>query len=151
MKRCTRCKKRKRLKNFPTHRQTKDGHDSWCRSCKNKYTLAYRHLHLDAVRQKDRGRGRQLRYGISKTDFLSLLVAQDHKCAICDCSLVGDRNQNLDHDHETRQIRAILCNKCNLGLGHFRDNSTFLLRASNYVKKYDEIYQRSINSMETGN
>lgn len=41
----------------------------------------------------------------------------------------------LDHDHETGEIRGILCHECNRGLGYFKDNTHFLQSASIYLSK----------------
>ena len=66
-------------------------------------------------------------------DFLDMLVAQRFKCAICGVGLT--LVSHMDHDHATYQVRGILCSKCNHGLGNFRDNVEFLLRAAAYLNK----------------
>lgn len=51
------------------------------------------------------------------------------ECAICDSAepLV------VDHDHKTGAIRGMLCNHCNRGLGHFKDDPILLELAANYL------------------
>jgi hypothetical protein len=41
---------------------------------------------------------------------------------------------NIDHCHETNEVRGILCSGCNTGLGHLGDNIDGLLRAVAYLK-----------------
>lgn len=41
-----------------------------------------------------------------------LLEAQDFKCAICRASLQG-KPANLDHCHDTGEVRGMLCGWCN--------------------------------------
>lgn len=50
----------------------------------------------------------------------------------------GNRGWNRDHNHETGQMRGILCHSCNVGLGHFQDNPFILECAIHYLKKYKE-------------
>lgn len=79
-------------------------------------------------------------YGITKEEYDSMLVNQDYKCAICkiDRCTTG-RSMSVDHCHKTNKIRGLLCHKCNLGLGHFKDNIELLLIAIEYLKKSDKI------------
>lgn len=74
------------------------------------------------------------------------LKDQNSKCAICGCCLVdkglgheSHRNGSpttpqLDHDHETGQIRGVLCGRCNSGLGGFKDSPNLLLKAIRYLQ-----------------
>lgn len=65
-----------------------------------------------------------------------LFDAQRGKCAICDDSIALEhRRFAVDHDHQTGKVRGLLCLRCNVGLGHFRDNVTFLKAALNYLAR----------------
>jgi hypothetical protein len=69
-------------------------------------------------------------YGLTKADVARLRAAQEDRCAIC-----GDAEpQHLDHDHETGEIRQLLCQRCNHGLGLFRDDPQLLHAAAYYVE-----------------
>ena len=39
----------------------------------------------------------------------------------------------VDHDHHSGKIRGILCNHCNRGVGHFRDDPLVLEFAKVYL------------------
>jgi hypothetical protein len=73
---------------------------------------------------------------ISKVEYEALLQAQNNACAIC-LRTVEEINRTLDvdHDHVTDKVRGLLCNKCNLGLGYFKDNIDNLLSAKTYLTK----------------
>jgi hypothetical protein len=83
-------------------------------------------------------RDRQLRkkYGISWAEYQALFARQGGLCAICGTDKPGGRGlMAVDHDHKTGQIRGLLCNLCNRGLGQFRDNAKTLRNAAEYLEK----------------
>lgn len=86
-------------------------------------------------------------YRIGIDDYFSILDAQNSVCPIClrlfeDGKIDGKYGQ-VDHDHACcpdkkscgHCIRGILCDRCNKGLGFFRDDGTALLRAVIYIEK----------------
>lgn len=83
------------------------------------------------------------RIKISLVGYLSLLVHQDHKCAICRTPFddqVGNGERKIDprcvdHDHDTGVIRGVLCPRCNLVLGHAKDDPNILRSAADYLEK----------------
>ena len=55
---------------------------------------------------------RKRRYGLEWGEFGRMLERQNNKCAIC-----GEADpKHLDHNHETGQVRSILCSRCNTAL-----------------------------------
>jgi hypothetical protein len=78
------------------------------------------------------------RYGINFQDYINILQIQENCCGVC--SLPKEqyhKNMAVDHCHETGDIRGILCNNCNAGMGCFGDNPETLLNAINYLTKYN--------------
>jgi hypothetical protein len=73
-------------------------------------------------------------YRIRGVQYSAILEAQDGRCAICG-KFPTIRRLHVDHSHATGKIRGLLCHKCNVGLGHFNDDSDLLLKASEYLKK----------------
>lgn len=43
----------------------------------------------------------------------------------------------VDHNHETGKVRALICARCNTGLGFYEKNPGFFQRAKKYLNEYD--------------
>lgn len=78
----------------------------------------------------------QLRYlyGITLADKQALFTRQGGKCPICDDPLTtGRTGMQVDHDHETGEVRGLLCHPCNVMLGNFGDDPAILESAIAYL------------------
>ena len=62
-----------------------------------------------------------------------MLVDQNNSCAICKKEIGWEAA--VDHCHTTNVVRGLLCRKCNLGLGGFKDNIETIRKAIAYVKR----------------
>lgn len=77
------------------------------------------------------------RYGIGLEDYNKLFVSQKGYCKICGRHQADlSKKLDTDHDHTTGIVRGLLCHKCNLGLGLFKDNIENLKRAIEYLSKF---------------
>ena len=104
-------------KNFSPRRGARDGLESGCYRCRAVADM-------------------RLRFGI---DVDAILKAQNNCCMICCREIEFNTGSNVvsscvDHDHETDEVRGILCRHCNLGLGHFKDNIELLEKAIDYLR-----------------
>jgi hypothetical protein len=76
-------------------------------------------------------------YGITQADYDRLLALQHGRCAICRATTPGTRGTwRVDHDHETGQVRGLLCDGCNRGIGSMQDDPGILMAAARYVMKH---------------
>ena len=74
------------------------------------------------------------RYGLSKEEYNLLLENQDYKCKICGESQINlKRKLCIDHNHNTGEVRGLLCDNCNRLLGNAKDNVEILQNAINYL------------------
>lgn len=159
-KRCPKCNTYKDLDSFFKSKQLKDGYSCWCRECnrqrnkkeyyrdheaqkakdrkrrnmnkeyENAYAREYYH------KNKDRQRNYHLKkcYGIVQADYERMMNYQDHKCAICSEEL--GKKLFIDHNHETGEVRGLLCHHCNSLLGYARDKAEILDRAMDYLTDF---------------
>ena len=74
-------------------------------------------------------------------DYDQMLIQQNGKCAICDTENPSGRWDRfcIDHDHETGQVRALLCNGCNQAIGYLNDDPNLLEKAADYIRNFREI------------
>jgi hypothetical protein len=70
-------------------------------------------------------------YGITLEQRNEMIEAQDNKCLICSDEL---NVPHVDHCHETKHVRGILCARCNMGLGYFKDDPQRLASAITYLE-----------------
>lgn len=75
------------------------------------------------------------KYGITAADKEKLLAAQGGKCAVCPSTSPGSRKGwHVDHCHKTGRVRGILCQGCNLALGHVADSPQRLRDLASYLE-----------------
>lgn len=78
-------------------------------------------------------------FGITIDDYDRIFEKQGGVCAICGNRETiknrwGTKRLSVDHDHETGEVRGLLCRKCNAGLGFFEDKIDNLNSAIDYLK-----------------
>jgi Recombination endonuclease VII len=129
MKACPDCQRVLSVDAFVRNKRQADGVGTYCRPCQNKRT--------NESRQRRQGGSRQYhlkrRYGIGAEDVVNMLRDQLRRCPICATALTL-KTTHVDHDHKTGSVRAVLCFKCNSGLGQFKDNPDALRRAAAYLE-----------------
>ncbi len=137
LKKCISCNKKKNKSSFHKDKYTKDGLRPECSACRNKKLKKYYRNPPPTSQRNIKNRLRP--YNITPEQFNKLLKQQDYCCAICQ-TMFKDLGRGLcvDHDHESGQVRLLLCVSCNWGLGNFRDNTELLMRAICYLKNFDD-------------
>lgn len=83
---------------------------------------------------------RQRVYNLPEAAFARIWAEQNGQCAICSRHMIPRGRSGLsvvaDHDHETDQVRGLLCNDCNTGLGKFGDDPDRLIEAAHYLTSH---------------
>lgn len=67
-------------------------------------------------------------------------ITLDELAALGDCCQICKSKEKLciDHCHVSKAVRGLLCERCNHGLGNFKDNSAFLRSALRYLQRGKE-------------
>lgn len=125
MRRCSRCGQKKSLEEFPRNRSTSSGRGYHCKPCHNRVSRANREKNHGSVQSYML----QRRYGLNSAEIETLRSAQGDLCAVCRRAPAN----HVDHDHGTGLVRGILCFSCNGALGQFKDDSSVLERAIQYL------------------
>jgi len=142
MKTCKNCGQEKPLDQYYTHPKTKDRKGSWCKPCLHKRLAEKRKDPEQKELWKEYGRRSTLkkRYGITANEYDSMIEAQGGVCAICNTNTSGGRGPGsrlaVDHNHETGQVRALLCSMCNQGIGMFKENVEVMQKAIDYLSSH---------------
>lgn len=110
--RCTDCKEWKTAEHYYPDRSRSNGLASKCRSCASDRVTAWR-------------------YGTTASELREMSAEQDGRCVIC----ARERKLVVDHDHESGDVRGLLCSRCNVGLGLFCDSVELLEKAIVYLEE----------------
>jgi hypothetical protein len=159
VKRCNKCSTEKPLADFYAEKGGRDGRRPECKACTNARrkqwyaankereiarVTAWQKANPDRVkawRAKNRDRiNKQLReihlrtkFGLTPGEYDEMFAAQDGRCAVCRSLPTPGISLHVDHDHDTGEIRGLLCVRCNNGIGLFRESPDVLHRAADYV------------------
>lgn len=83
-----------------------------------KSAIKYYYANRDTILAK--------KYGISLEEFQALPK---------ECQLCGSTHRLcVDHEHSGGLVRGILCNGCNAGIGHFKENLFVMIKAIKYLR-----------------
>ena len=133
---CLTCGASKSADRFSTDKSRKDGLCNRCKSCVAVYSKKYYQLPKVKAKTLKYGRNRHLllSYGITFRQKQKMKGVQEGKCMICRENLEDGIYTHVDHNHETGEVRGILCSSCNLMIGLSKDNPDILREAASYIE-----------------
>ncbi len=74
-------------------------------------------------------------YGITLDDYNLMMVYQSDRCASCLTDDKGGKDYwYVDHNHETGEVRGLLCNRCNRVEGMMGSDADDLRALADYVE-----------------
>lgn len=127
VKKCCKCRQKKKLKFFHKHKKLKYKRQNYCIQCRIK------------SRWKDKLARIKNIFGLTEKQVIEILKIQKNKCSLCLKGFNKYRDMNVDHDHKTGKVRGILHWKCNLDLGLYESKVSFYNRIPKYLKGYEEL------------
>lgn len=132
LKTCKTCSVEKSIEQFKFNSQ---GIPGWCLECTRDFSATYQKI----WRTPEYARAQKLAsaYNMTSEDFTYKVLEQGGKCAICE--EVPQKILYVDHNHDTGTVRGLLCQKCNSGLGFFKDDIDLVKKALSYLTQYTEV------------
>lgn len=115
------------FKDFSKGPNSPGGYQTLCKSCSSENSALFR-------------------WGIPNI----LKLVDEGYCEICKEKLLRN-NYAVDHDHSCcnsnikscgKCIRGLICQKCNHGLGNFREKPELMQTAIDYLRKYNVLHER---------
>jgi hypothetical protein len=154
MKKCLKCLRLLPITEYHKDKSRASGLREKCKDCRCKYEKIVKKKCVacgDDFEVSGLSKGQKycgkvcqrvhIRYGIDEYKLEDLLIRSNYKCSICGEDEVNiDKRTgkiyelSIDHNHNTGEVRGVLCTNCNAGLGHFKDNIDSLKKAISYIK-----------------
>jgi len=124
--RCSKCRVWKLPEAFSKNKNQTTGLNYACRECMAAHTQKW---NLPA------------KYKITPEKFEQMLIEQNNSCACCGTQF--DKNgkrmgrAHIDHNHQTGEVRGLLCGLCNMAAGKIKDSSALAQRLADYLKHWN--------------
>lgn len=120
------------LDSFFKNTASKSGYKSQCKKCHNlsRESEEGKNYNINAHLIKN--------YGITLEQKKDMLKQQNSCCANLKCLklLNMDKSTHVDHNHQTLQVRGILCDGCNRALGLLKDDVNRIMGLAEYLSKF---------------
>lgn len=134
MKRCSKCHELLPAADYHRNVRAADGLQDRCKSCRSASNREWRAKNPERVRHHN-ARRIEFVYGITRAQWEIMYEEQGGRCAACRAAFSEESPPNVDHCHESGQVRGLLCRKCNLALGYVGDRSEVLLQLVAYLEQ----------------
>jgi hypothetical protein len=77
----------------------------------------------------------QKTYSLGPGQYDQLYEFQGGKCWLCQRATGARKRLAVDHNHETGEVRGLLCGPCNKLIGWYRDSPETFERAAAYLRQ----------------
>lgn len=116
---CSSCGETKNVSCYQKNKRHKDGLQTWCADCQNRWVYKQK---CDVTYHQERNDRRKEQKGC---------------CAVCGRQETQfEIKLSLDHNHKTGQIRGLLCVRCNLLVGAMENRIQIIDEARAYLQRW---------------
>jgi len=125
---CLACNRELSIEKFSKRKNRPIERNSRCSSCNyhiNKSNIIKKGK--DFVKLYHRKQNLKKQYGLTIEQYDKLFIKFNNKCCICkkEETAIHPRTKmvqplSVDHNHITKKVRGLLCNKCNHGIGSLK-------------------------------
>ncbi len=139
LKECKICKIPKTKEEYYKSGTYKSGYRPECKACCGDLGRKY-----PKTKEQVREQKLKMSYGLTLADYDRMFAEQGGVCKICKKPQQVKRkglgiayHLAVDHCHKTGKVRGLLCDNCNSGLGHFKDDKMNVLQAAIYLEEFE--------------
>lgn len=134
---CKTCLQEKNLAEFYDHGPGKKRYD--CISCWKDITRKQKERKDNDYLEKTRESSLKRNYDLTVAEYNVMLLNQNGLCLACEIHQSQlTRPLAVDHNHETGDVRGLLCTNCNSALGMVEENSRVLYGLISYLEQYNK-------------
>lgn len=133
---CSHCKIEKSRSEFHLNPLRRDGFSSWRKVCELAGKKRREARHPEKKYQEDWRAHLKYAYGLTVERYHTLLAEQSNCCAICETFFTSRADKLcVDHDHDTDEVRGLLCRRCNSAIGLLQEDHVIVQKAATYLKE----------------
>jgi len=146
LKYCPKCQIPKEFEKFSKNKASRDGLASHCLNCNKILVNIYdndpkikKQKHIKYINNRCRLRNNHLkrRFGLTLSEYRQKLINQNYRCAICGLTQIENgKDLAVDHNHNTGQVRDLLCGRCNAAVGFVKENVDIAEKLVYYIQKW---------------
>ena len=148
LKICTKCGLTKPLEDFYKNISKSTGYEAACKVCHGKQVRenilkdheaykAYHREYYQKNKEKHRKNFLKATYGIDSVHWQNLFDSQEGCCAACGIHQSSlRRTLDTDHDHDTGEVRGLLCSRCNRLIGQAEEDIILLKSIIRYLEEH---------------
>lgn len=148
-KQCIKCGQSKSRSQFTISRRHADGRLNTCKECKNGPNGEYQQNRTTRIQNAQTyysnnkeiiSKNNQVRkYGVSSSWLEERYSIQKSLCEICKRDGGIKKSLCIDHDHQTGEVRGLICGKCNTAIGMVEESTEILMAIIEYLERYKDV------------